>query len=269
MTTAAPASVQVSVTINAEPSTVWKFLSEGNKVLAWMTYIPGAPIPEGSRFEPRPGGAVHIIFPNGGRAIGSVLELVPHKKLVFTWGYDPDVAKTGLGPGTCRVEIALLAIAEGTRVTLTHTGPMSSDLARGHEAGWRHYLSQLALQSAHEFTEQHLAAILPRYWQAWNEPDDAARMQLLTSCCEPDIRVRTAFACTDTLEELSAHIANGLRHMPGVTLKSKGTPRHVHGRIHVLWTVEMPNGHTLMRGENFMTLSSHGRVSEVVGFQET
>lgn len=261
------ASVQVSVTINAEPATVWRFLSEGDKVLAWMTYIPGAPIPEGSTFEPRPGGQVCLIFPNGGRAMGKVLELAPPSKLVFTWGYDPDVARTGLDPGACRVEISLVAVPEGTRVTLTHSGPMSDELARGHEAGWRHYLSQLALQSSHAATESHLGTTLDRYWQAWGERDDHARLTLLRDCCEPDVRARTAFACTDSLDELSAHIANGLRHMPGVTLRPDGLPKHIHGVVRAAWSVSGANNHVLFRGENVFRLSPRGRIAEVVGFQ--
>lgn len=261
------ASVQVSVTINAEPATVWRFLSEADKVLAWMTYLPGAPIPEGSAFEPRPGGEISIIFPNGGRARGKVLELTPPKRLVFTWGYDPDVAATGLGPGACRVEITLAPSPQGTRVTLTHSGPMTDELARGHEAGWRHNLSQLALHSAHAATEAALQQTLPAYWQAWNQRDDQTRLALLRDCCEPDVRVRSAFACTDTVEELTAHIANGLRHMPGAMLGPDGPPRHVHGVARASWSVTGGNGQVMFRGENILRLSPRGRIAEVIGFQ--
>src|SRR5262249_35238495 len=151
---------EVSVAINAQPSTVWGFMDEPSKFLAWMTYLPGAPAPEGSVYEPRPGGELRIVFPNGGVAKGRGVEVHPPRRLVFTWGYGPDVAKTGIGRGACRVEITLAATAEGTRVTLRQSGAMSEEVRQGHVAGWRHYLAMLAVQSAARQHEPSLEALL-------------------------------------------------------------------------------------------------------------
>jgi uncharacterized protein YndB with AHSA1/START domain len=266
------ASVSVSLTINAEPETVWRFLSEQDKLLSWMTFIPGSPTPPGSRFEPRPGGELRIIFPNGGEARGQVVALEPNKKLVFTWGYDPDVAKTGLGPGACRVEVALspTTTGDGTRVTLTHSGPMSDELAREHESGWRHYLTQLAVRSAEANLARTLEPALTAYFAACNQPDDAARTRLLESCCEPDIRVLTPFACSDTLELLSKNIANGLKHLRGCLSAIDGiapaAAKHIHGVARVPWKVTMPDGHVLFRGENIVRFTPHGKIAEIVSF---
>lgn len=266
MSTQTPAAtVQVGVTINARIETVWSFLSERDRFLSWMTFIPGAPIPPGSTFEPRVGGALRIVFPNGGEAKGSVLEIDPPRRLVFTWGYEPDIAKTGLGPGACRVELQLVEIGAGTRVTLTHSGPMSPELAKGHEQGWRHYLALLASQGAAAQHTPGLGAMLADYFAAWNEPDDAARRTLLAKLCEPGVRVRTQFACTDSIDELCAHIGNGLRHMPGMQLALNGEPRHLHGFVRIPWAVKGPQG-IAFAGENFVSLTPHGRIASVVGF---
>lgn len=259
-------SVQVAVTINAEPETVWRFLSEQDKLLAWLTFIPGSPAPEGSTFEPRPGGAVRIVFPNGGEAKGSVVEIDAPRRLVFTWGYDPDVGKTGLGPGACRVEIALVPIDGATRVTLTHTGPMSEALAQGHESGWRHYLTQLAVRSTAAQHEAHLDATLRDYFAACNEPDGAKRDALLERCCEPGVRVRSPFACSDTVEEFSKNIANGLKHLGGAVSALGGPVRHVHGFAMVPWTVTAKDGTVLFRGENLLALTPRGRIARIVSF---
>lgn len=260
------ATVTATVLINAEQKTVWKFLSEQERLLAWMTYIPGAPIPTGSSFEPRPGGALRIIFPNGGEAKGKVLEVHPPDRLVFTWGYAPDVAKTGLGPGACRVEISLRSVEGGTLVTLNHSGPMSDALAKAHVAGWNHYLSQLAVQSAMDFHQAHLASTMEAYFNAWAEEDAAKREAILARCCEAGVRLRSAFACTDTRADLSAHIANGLAHMPGMRLQQDGIARHIHGVARVPWKVAGTDGKAAFRGENVVRFSSAGMIAEVVSF---
>lgn len=260
------ATVTATVLINAEQKTVWKFLSEQERLLAWMTYIPGMPAPAGSQFEPRAGGALRIIFPNGGEAKGKVLEVQPPERLVFTWGYAPDVAKTGLGPGACRVEIVLRAVEGGTLVTLTHSGPMSDALAKGHLAGWNHYLSQLAVQSAMDFHQSHLSATLGNYFDAWAEADAAKRDALLAKCCEAGVRLRSQFACTETRADLSAHIANGLVHMPGMRLQQDGIARHMHGVARIPWKVAGADGKAAFRGENFVRFSAAGMITEVVSF---
>lgn len=262
------ASVSVSVTINAEPETVWKFLSEQDKLLAWMTFIPGSPTPPGSKFEPRPGGEVRIIFPNGGEAKGQVVELEPMKRLVFTWGYDPDVAKTGIAPGACRVEVMLspTPAGDGTRVTLTHSGPMGEEIAKGHEAGWRHYLTQLAVRSSEAALGATLGATLRDYFAACNERDDAARLRLLQACCEPDIRVLTPFACGSSIDDFTKFIANGLKHMPGCVSAIDGAVKQIHGFARVPWKVSMPDGNVLFRGENVLRFAPAGKIAEIVSF---
>jgi uncharacterized protein YndB with AHSA1/START domain len=260
-------SVSASVVINAERATVWRFMSDQARFLAWMTFVPGMPAPAGSAFEPRVGGTLRVIFPNGGAAKGSVVEIEPPRKLVFTWGYEPDVGKTGLRPGSCRVEVVLSETEGGTLVTLTHSGPMSPEIAKGHEAGWAHYLSQLAVQSSREFHQERLADALAPYFGAFSEPDAAKRDALLATCTEEDVRLRTAFACTDGRSALSAHIANGLKHMPGCKLEQAGMVNHIHGVARVPWRVVAGEGKTVFKGENIVRFSARGKIVEVVGFQ--
>lgn len=259
-------SLEVSVDICAEPDTVWRFLSEGDKFVQWLGAMPGAPVPPGSRVEPRAGGEVCIMFPNNARALGRVVSLEAKRRVVFTWGYEPDSAGTGLGPGSCTIEVLLMATAEGTRVTLRHTGPMREEIRRQHIPGWQHYLAMLATAAAREQHEPNLSRVLADYSAAWSEPDSAQRAALLASSCVPGVRVRTTFACTNTLDELSAHIANGQKHMAGLVLGPDGAPLHLHGFVKSPWAVRGPDGRTVFSGVNFITLAPNGKIAGVVGF---
>jgi uncharacterized protein YndB with AHSA1/START domain len=266
MTAGNHAAITTAVTINAQPATVWTFLAEEARFLAWMSYAPGSPVPHGSAFEPRPGGRLCIVMPNGSEALGEVVEIDPPRRLVFTWGYAPDLGATGLGPGASRVEISLEPVPEGTRVTLCHSGPMAAAIARGHEAGWRHYLSQLAVAAAHAHHQAHLEATLRDYFAACNEVDEGARAALLARACAPDIRVRTPFACADTREEFSGYIANGLRHLGGAVSALAGEPRLIHGFARVPWTVTAPGGAVMFSGENLLRFAPAGQIAEIVSF---
>lgn len=266
MTRESHASITTAVTINAQPATVWTFMSEAERFLAWMSYAPDAPVPSGSRFEPRPGGQVRIVFPGGGEARGEVVAFEPPHRLVFTWGYAPDTRQTGLGPGASRVELTLEPVPEGTRVTLRHSGPMTEAVAQGHLGGWNHYVSQLAALASRAHHEPHLEATLGDYFAACNEVDDQRRAALLARACAPDVRVRTPFACADTREEFSGYIAAGLRHLDGAVSALAGPARLIHGFARVPWTVTAPDGSVLMRGENLLRFAPDGPIAEIVSF---
>jgi len=266
MTPEPHASITTAVTINAQPATVWTFLADPERFLAWMAYLPGSPTPPGSVFEPRPGGQLRIVLPGGCEAHGEVVTLEPPRRLVFTWGHAPDVAGTGIGPGQSRVEIALEPVPQGTRVTLVHSGPMTERAARDHEPGWRHYLSQLAVAAAHAHHQAHLEATLRDYFAACNAADDDERAALLARACAADIRVRTPFACADTRDEFSGYIANGLRHLGGAVSALDGAPRLIHGFARVPWSVRAPGGAVMFRGENLLRFAPDGQIAEIVSF---
>jgi uncharacterized protein YndB with AHSA1/START domain len=77
---------------------------------------------------------------NGMNARGQFVELVPDKRVVFTWGW---VDRPGIPPGSTTVEIDLNEIPEGTLLVLTHRD-VPIDEAILHETGWTHYLPRLA-----------------------------------------------------------------------------------------------------------------------------
>ncbi len=79
-------------------------------------------------------------MPNGATARGQFVELVPDRRVVFTWGW---VDQPDLPPGSSTVEIEITADGSGTLVTLTHRD-LPDEETDLHEIGWKHYLPRLA-----------------------------------------------------------------------------------------------------------------------------
>jgi uncharacterized protein YndB with AHSA1/START domain len=87
-----------------------------------------------------PGGSILITMATGQTAEGRFVELVPNKRVVFTWGW---TGHPTVPPGSSTVEIEFVPDGEGTIIALTHRGLPPEDRAV-HEVGWAHYLPRLA-----------------------------------------------------------------------------------------------------------------------------
>jgi uncharacterized protein YndB with AHSA1/START domain len=264
-------SVTVSVLIAAEPETVWRFLSDGDRFGAWIGAFAGQPPLPGTAVEPHVGGTIRVSYPTAepGKttaARGEITAMEPLKRVAFSWGYE--AGTHGLKPGASQVEITLHPEAGGTRVCLRHTGLPGREAAQGHFSGWKHYLAMLARQASETQQAESLPGVIDTYFRAWREADDAVRRQLLDASCEPDVSIRSFWACTDGVDELSAHIANGLRQMPGMTLRQEGPAQHLHGYARVGWAVQTPDDKRVMGGTNMLRLSPRGRIALAVSFAE-
>lgn len=129
--------VDRTVDIDADPLHVYAHFVEVDRFAAWMA--PDATI------EPRPGGVIRWTHHNGDSCEGRFVELVPGRRIVFTYGWDrPDVE---IPPGSTTVEITLTPTAAGTRLHLTHTG-LTDGMAHAHDGGWANYLHRLQLRAA-------------------------------------------------------------------------------------------------------------------------
>jgi uncharacterized protein YndB with AHSA1/START domain len=118
--------------IAAPPSVVYSHLTNSTKWPLWQG--------RDADLEPKPGGLFALSMPDGTRARGQFVDLVPDQRVVFTWGW---IDHPGVPPGSTTVEIELLAEGPGTLLRLTHRG-LPPDEAAAHAIGWTHYLSRLA-----------------------------------------------------------------------------------------------------------------------------
>jgi uncharacterized protein YndB with AHSA1/START domain len=119
--------------IDAEPELVYRFLTEPGLMRRWM----GVEI----ELEPRAGG-IYRVSPDGLQvARGEYVEVVPNRKVAFTWGYESEIM--GIPAGSTLVEITLEARTPGTLVRLVHHHLPSDEAKDAHDEGWRHYLARL------------------------------------------------------------------------------------------------------------------------------
>jgi uncharacterized protein YndB with AHSA1/START domain len=125
--------VRRSIQIGAPPSLVYELLTDPALFIRWMA--------ESADIDARPGGRIRWTHPNGDSCSGHFVELVAHRRIVFTYGWErPDVE---IPPGSTTVEIDLVPLAGGTEVRLVHRG-LAGPMADAHGEGWAHYLGRLA-----------------------------------------------------------------------------------------------------------------------------
>jgi uncharacterized protein YndB with AHSA1/START domain len=127
------AEVIVEQRISASPETVYRYLTESDRWTAWQGV--------GADLDARVGGVFSMMMGNGMKARGQFVELVPNKRVVFTWGW---VDRPGIPPGSTTVEITLDGDGDGTLLVLTHRC-IAGDEAPMQRMGWTHYLPRLAL----------------------------------------------------------------------------------------------------------------------------
>ena len=127
--------VEQTLRIAARPETVWRYWTDPERMRAWW----GA----AADLDPQPGGACVIEMDSGPVMRGEYVELVPHERIVFTFGWDPAEGTPDIAPGSTVVEITLTPDGDDTILALRHRG-LPATARDEHHAGWGHYLPLLA-----------------------------------------------------------------------------------------------------------------------------
>jgi uncharacterized protein YndB with AHSA1/START domain len=120
------------VTIAAPAEVVWAHLTTAAGLVRWVG-------PDATA-DPVPGGELRWTHPDGSTVVGRFLELVPHRRLVFSYGWED--GRMGVPPESTRVEIDLVDEGGATRLRLVHHGlPLGT--VEDHEKGWSYFLDVL------------------------------------------------------------------------------------------------------------------------------
>jgi len=118
--------------IAARPETVFAFFVDPAKMMRWM----GKDV----LLDPRPGGICRIDMNGHDIARGEYLEVVPHSRVVFTWGWEDEGSTPR--PGESTVEISLTPDGAGTILRLRHLG-LNAEERTKHGLGWDQFLPAL------------------------------------------------------------------------------------------------------------------------------
>lgn len=124
--------VEKTLFVGAPPARVYELLTDADELVAWM-----APV---AYIDPWIGGTVTWTHVNGDTVMGKFVELVPDRRVVFSFGWDR--ADVGVPAGSTIVEIDLRPVPGGTELRLVHRG-LQGPMADAHAGGWDNYLSRL------------------------------------------------------------------------------------------------------------------------------
>ena len=120
------------VTIAAPVEVVWAHLTTAEGLVRWVGPRATA--------DPTPGGALRWTHPNRATVVGRFVELVPHRRLVFTYGWED--GRFGVPPESTTVEIDLTEEDGATTLRLVHHG-LPSATVPDHQHGWAYFLGEL------------------------------------------------------------------------------------------------------------------------------
>ncbi|MFT4296705.1 MAG: SRPBCC domain-containing protein [Micropruina sp.] len=129
------ADYTTSIEIAAPPEVVFEYLTTDAGMTAWMG--------EHAALDPRPGGAFAVDIA-GYPIRGRYLDVEPPSRVRVSWGI---VGSPGLPEGASTVEFRLTAVAQGTRLELTHSGLPDTEVP-GHRDGWQHFVPRLAIAAS-------------------------------------------------------------------------------------------------------------------------
>ncbi|MEU7004292.1 SRPBCC domain-containing protein [Nonomuraea sp. NPDC046570] len=132
-------TIEQTLWIQAHPETIWRFLTDPERLAQWWGQ---------AQVDARPHGPLRVQMHDGPRPVmrGHFLELVPHERIAFTFGWEPTPGAPDIPPGTSRVDITLTPDGNGTKLTLRHSGlPAALEDETNH--GWAHLLNRLNHQA--------------------------------------------------------------------------------------------------------------------------
>jgi uncharacterized protein YndB with AHSA1/START domain len=135
------ASVTIVRKIKATPAKVYAAITQPKLMLLWWGPDAGPTLK--AEADVRPGGRFSIVFRllNGDEhnPTGIYREVVPEKKLVFTWEWPGTQERESL------VTFLLKPFDGGTELTLIHEQLPGEEARKSHEQGWRGLLDKLAV----------------------------------------------------------------------------------------------------------------------------
>ncbi|MEL6894185.1 MAG: SRPBCC domain-containing protein [Actinomycetota bacterium] len=125
---------EATIHIEAPQQRVFELFTTEAGLCSWMA--------KEAAVDLRPGGKWRWVHDNDVAASGEYVEVDPHDRVTFTYGWESGVY-ADMGPGTTRVEVTFVPTATGTRVEVAH-GAVPEAFRDAHAGGWTYFLGLLA-----------------------------------------------------------------------------------------------------------------------------
>lgn len=132
-----PLVVERRVRVSA--AVVFRYLADAERWTSWQGVD--------AEIDLRPGGVFRVNVTGDGYASGRFVEVVPDRRVVFTWGWEREGSP--VSPGSSTVEIDLIQDQDGTLIRLTHSD-LPTEARDVHRQGWNNYVGRLAAVSQAE-----------------------------------------------------------------------------------------------------------------------
>jgi uncharacterized protein YndB with AHSA1/START domain len=125
--------------VPARPETLFALLTDPSEITRWLGQT--------AVIDARPGGIFRVTINESDIARGNYVEVLPHERVVFTWGWEQGGAP--LAPGSSTVEFTLVPQGDSTLLRLRHLG-LPPELREAHGAGWDMMLGKLTTAAAND-----------------------------------------------------------------------------------------------------------------------
>src|SRR5438552_3439431 len=106
MTVEERSAIRREVRVAAKPETIFALLTDPAKYIRWKGKV--------AELDARPGGVYRVQFNSRDIARGSYVEVIPYRRVVFTWGWEGGKeGSSPVPPGSSTVEITLTPDGDG------------------------------------------------------------------------------------------------------------------------------------------------------------
>ena len=192
-----------SVVVPLDPEATFALITQPERLRRWMTVA--------ARVELRPAGDYRWTVTPGHTAAGTVVDVEPGKRVVYSWGWeDGDPA-----PGGSTVTVTLTPVDAGTEVRLVHDG-LNEEQAAHHAVGWNHFLDRLvaAGRDGDAGPDEWAAAPDPLDELVCAEATLAVLQGVLRDLDSTDLTKQTV--CTEyTVAQLADHVMGSITTLGG------------------------------------------------------
>ncbi|PXX09338.1 ArsR family transcriptional regulator [Mycolicibacterium moriokaense] len=120
-----------SVVVPLDPDATFDLVTQPDRLRRWLTVA--------ARVDLRAGGGYQWTVTPGHHAAGTIVDVDPGKRVVYTFGWEEDA---DLPPGASTVTVTLTPVDAGTEVRLVHDG-LTDEQAAQHAVGWNHFMDRL------------------------------------------------------------------------------------------------------------------------------